>query len=263
MQSQPHYFFIAGTGRSGTTIVRRSFGMHPEIYYAGKENNIVQDVIGIAQNNCRQPTRKASMLVTQANYDRLFRQLMTDLIWPKTEERTGRILQAAINPPSEIMDYLAQVFPKLSILGLIRNGIETVASRMKHKSFGHLSFQNQCETWTKSAGVLQWGKRNPENFHLFRHEWTYHPETLERQLDEIFQWIGIAPCPEVYQNFSNKFWHPSQRPTEQTEDWSFDKKAEYFKKNSEQWQHWSTQQQTVFKKICGPLMEKLQYEVPF
>ena len=263
METAYKYFFIAGTGRSGTTILRRSLGLHPEIYYGGKENNIVQDVIGIAQTNCRQPTRQASMLVTQLEYDRAFRNLLTQLIWPECDRHKTDVLQAAINPSAEIMDYLVEIFPNALILGLVRNGIETVASRMKHRSFAHLSFEKQCETWVKSHGVLQWGKRHPEQFRLFRHEWTYQTEELDRQLSAIFDWLGIGACPEVYQNFSAKLWHPSQAPIEPSETWSFAKKAQYFKKNSENWQQWSVDQQSVFKEICGPMMDELGYPIRF
>lgn len=97
------------------------------------------------------------MLVTQLEYDRAFRNLPTHLIWPECDGHKGHVLQAAINPAAEIMDYLVEVFPNALILGLVRNGIETVASRMKHRSFAHLSFEKQCETWVKSRGALQSG----------------------------------------------------------------------------------------------------------
>ena len=109
--SQPrHHLFLCGVGRSGTTILRRSLGLHQEIYYEGKENNLIQDVLTVARDNCTLASRKFAMTVDQATYDAAFRRLVQDLVWPDPQGREKPVWMAAINPTEDLMDYLCREF---------------------------------------------------------------------------------------------------------------------------------------------------------
>ena len=115
----PNYLFQAAVGRSGSTIMRRSIGMHPDVYYNGKENNLIQDVAEVANRNCNQPSRVVAMEVDQKAYDAAFRQLICSLIWPDAALAQRPVHFAAINPTESNLDYLGQLFPNSKVVCLV------------------------------------------------------------------------------------------------------------------------------------------------
>lgn len=154
--THPIYMFLCAVGRSGTTILRTSLGCHPDIYYNQRENNIVQDLLAVALNNCTQDSRKCSMVVEQSVHDRIFRDAICQLIWPDPALATKPVHMAAINPTGDQLDYLCHVFPTAKITCLVRNGIEVVSSRLRYRSFGSAQLSNSLsglEPQSSSCGL--------------------------------------------------------------------------------------------------------------
>ena len=257
------FLFLAGVGRSGTTILRRSIGLHPQVYYNGRENNLIQDVIEVAQHNCKHPSRKTAMVVTQTEYDRCFRDLLIDLIWPDTSEREQPVYFAAINPLGNQLDYLRQIFPATKIIGLVRSGIEVICSRMKYESFSDNEFITHCQTWIRTQSVIDWGIQRPDDFFLFRHEWMYQPDQLKTQIEKLLQWAQLDSCESIAQYISNYLAHPSGEPHKSFELMDAEEKREYFAAKSDQWRHWSAEQRKTFQEVCGEFMQQLGYRMPF
>lgn len=52
---------ISGVGRSGTSALRFSLGVHRDVQYTGTENNIIHDVMTVALRNCTMASRKTAM----------------------------------------------------------------------------------------------------------------------------------------------------------------------------------------------------------
>ena len=263
MNHPQYHLFLAGVGRSGTTALRRGLGLHPQIYYEGKENNVVQDVLEAARENCRRPSRIAAMCIPQAEYDQAFHRLITDLVWPDSTQRAAPVWLAAINPPGPLLDYLVQVFPQARVLGLVRNGIEVVCSRMAYDSFAQFPFEAHCQTWLRTEGVVDWGERNPERFRLFRHEWMYQPERLRVELQQLFGWLGLADSDAVAKRFLERVDHPTGAPPESQGDWTSDQRAAYFSRKSQGWRDWTSEQRASFRTMCQSLMDRFGYELPF
>ena len=261
-EATPSFLFLAATGRSGTTILRRSLGKHPDIYYNGQENNVVQDVIEVAQRNCTLDSRVKAMVINQDQYDAAFRQLLMSLIWPQAQLRNRKVLMAAINPTGDLLDYLVQVFPQAKILGLIRNGIEVVNSRSRYLSFAGAEFEQQCAVWTRSQGVIQWGQKNPDRFRLFRHEWMYG-SNMDRKLEELFNWLEISSSTAVAENLTNVLAHPTSDTAKSFDSMSTEEKKAYFASKSDAWKNWPAEHGAAFVNTCGPLMNLLDYEIPF
>ena len=186
------YLFLCGVGRSGTTVFRTALGRHPEIYYNGKENNAVHEILNVAQRNCTMESRKFAMQVDQDRYDEIFRNTIEALTWPDEQRRLLPARLAAINPAGEQLDYLRQVFSGSKIICLVRNGIEVVSSRMAFASFAKGSFESHCNVWNRSQPVIVWGQNHSDHFRLIRQEWFYDREILKDRLDDVFQWAGLS-----------------------------------------------------------------------
>lgn len=264
-QPEPRYLFQAAVGRSGSTILRRSIGLHPEIYYNNAENNLIQDVVEVAQRNCTLPSRVIAMQVDQQTYDASFRRLICDLIWPDQQlGSTHPVHFAAINPSADNLDYLCQIFPNAKVLCLVRNGLEVICSRMKFQSFCELEFHSHCQTWCRSNDMLDWGARNPDRFFLFRHEWTLESKLVEEKLNELFAWAGTSSCSAVVDNIRNVIdcMPTTEVPKDFAEMTDSDKQA-YFRAKANRWHNWTPQQRQQFIDTCGAQMKRLAYEIPF
>lgn len=260
----PHYLFQAAVGRSGSTILRRSIGLHRDVYYNGAENNLIQDIAGVGHLNCTRKSRVDSMRVDQDKYDDSFRRLICDLTWPDTELRSRSVHFAAINPSSDQLDFLCQIFPNAKFVCLVRNGLEVVCSRMKHQSFAGNEFESQCRTWNRCAEMIDWGEANPDRFFLFRHEWTYDSGLVESKLDELFDWTGVSSDPAVVANIRNVIdCMPTTQTPKEFSQMDDAEKQIYFREKANRCRDWSDDQRREFKKLCQPLMDRLGYAVPF
>ena len=261
--SLPNYLFLCAVGRSGTTIFRRSLGLHPDIDYNGHENNIVQDVVEVAKRNCELKSRQYAMVVENAEYQAAFRDLLIRLIWP--ERRSCRIRMAAINPTGDLLPTLTNLFPECKSVALVRNGIEVISSRMEYASFAQQSFETHCKTWLRSQGVVQWGASNEDRFQLFRHEWFYDPEFLTDRLGELYDWLDVAQSDAPLRNFQEHLVHPTgvKETEKRPVDWSQQQRKEYFQSKRERWKNWTSEQRTTFEKLCSGFMEQLGYSIPW
>lgn len=263
MTTQPQYLFLCGVGRSGTTVLRTSLGQHSQIYYNGLENNLVQDLLRIAEDNCTNPSRQFAMAVEQAEYDAVFRKATEDLIWPDQGLRNRPVWLAAINPEGRQLDYLRQVFPVSRVIGLIRNGIEVVCSRMKYRSFSAQSFENHCRVWNRCAGVQQWGSAHPDYFFQMRQEWFYEADALAMQLERLFGWLQIESDPAVLSGFQTLVHPTGDSAVLPWQQLHGNEKSGLFQQKRDGWKDWDASQREVFERICGPLMCDLGYDIPW
>lgn len=248
-------------------MFRTGLGRHPDVYYNGKENNVVQEIVDLAYRNCTLKSRKFSMVVDQQRYDTIFRQTIESLIWPDQNLQDRPLRMAAINPAGSQLGYLLDLFPESKIIGLVRNGIEVVSSRMAFDSFADQPFETHCAVWNRSLSVIRWGAENPELFRLFRQEWFYQPDVLKVELDRAFEWVEVRPSELVLNHFNQTLRHPTDSIAEidaqKFADATEDQKKEYFLSKRDRWQSWSDTQRRVFADICGAGMEQLGYEIPW
>lgn len=262
------YFLFSGVGRSGTTALRKAFGCHPEIYYNGLENNIVQNVISCALRNCT-AGRKEWMAVPQERYDELFRNLLTDLLWPEPGGRVDKTLMCAINPSMEIADYTRQVFGDCKFVYLVRNGIEVISSRQRFPPFSLRSFSEHCDVWLRARGMLQWGRNNPEHFREFRHEWLIDEKQAGRRFSDVFTWLGLSQCPACAEHILSNRYHPTSEasgPIAAVVDAAHLVKSDREKLTDDRrgrWRSWQPEEISLFEEKCGAFMAELGYELPW
>lgn len=264
---EPRFLFLCGVGRSGTTALRRSIGLHEQIYYNGFENNSVQDLIGVAIRNCTMPTRKSSMAIEQSEYDQLFRNLIQQLIWPENEGSRRPVYMAAINPEASQLDYMRSVFPGCKFVSLLRNGIEVVSSRMEYPSFAAAGFDSHCQVWNRSAEVYQWAEAHPNDSLLLRHEWFYQPQRLNQWMRELSDMLSLEYSTIPEEQILGALQHPtsSSIAMEQTEfaASTAEDKQSYFQSKRERWRSWSPEQRQRFTDLCGEAMRRLGYDLPW
>ena len=258
------YLFQAAIGRSGSTILRRSIGLHPDVYYNGKENNLIQDIAEVAHRNCTQHSRVVAMEVDQPTYNAAFGNLICSLVWPDQELCKRPVHFAAINPTESNLDYLGEMFPEFKLVCLVRNGIEVVCSRLKFDSFSHLDFRSHCQTWMRIEQMLEWGEKNPDRFFLFRHEWTYEPKLIESKIDEMFRWAGMRSSQAVIDNILNvNDCMPTTQAPKEFVQMTERERRDYFRAKGERWRSWKAEERNDFVEICGGLMKRLGYPIPF
>ena len=266
------HLLVSGIGRSGTSAFRMSLGMHPEIYYNDHENNIVQDVLDVAQVNCTKQSRAASMVVEQAEYDSAFLDLFHSLIWPNRRQRTSATwLMAAVNLYPEVADYAIQVFPNTKLIYLVRNGIEVISSRMRYRSFAQSEFESHCQLWLRAGQMIDWGNATlqPEQFMVVRQEWFHESQLLSERLDQLWQWLGLSPCPQSFEHLLNKRYHPTVDGDDagqvrmRYESFTEAQRVQFQAERRERWRNWTDEQRDTFEKICGNQMHQLEYEIPW
>ncbi len=267
IKPSPTFLFLCGVGQSGTTVLRNGLGVHNQIYYNGFENNLVQDIANVALKNCSLKSRKNAMVVNQSQYDAAFRDLLRSLIWPDVKQSQRPVHMAAINPTPDQLNYLLKLFPNSKYIGLVRNGIEVVSSRMEFRSFAENDFATHCDTWNRSAQVVRWGRKNSDDFKLIRHEWLYAPVKLKQWMQELTDWLAIEPSALPASKILETLQHPTSAVSsidrQKFSKSTIEDKRNYFLSKRNRWRKWSPQQLAQFQDRCGPAMQTLNYNLPW
>lgn len=267
--TRPTYLFLIGVGRSGTTVLRKSLGLHPGIYYTGTENRIVTDFLRVQFETFTDPDRVSKLLVTREQFDRVMERALNDLLWLDEERRARSIRTAAFAMPPELPPYLLRVFPNARILHLVRNGIQVISSRQLHEGFQHMPFEEQCTRWARAYDLYKWGLTQEHAYHLFRYEWFNDEPRLRAELSRVYEWLEIPPDDAPIQNMLNTRYHPTYHPNEATRLNIYDAqtsqqgRAQIDQIRTERWHFWTDEQRAQFEQICGDAMRGFGYPIPW
>jgi len=265
----PQYLICAGVGRSGTTAMRKSLGLHPQIYYPGSENNLLSEVLDTALRNCTIPDRQVGMLVSQERYDHAFHELFDSLLWSDRAEHPSQIRMASCDLASNVTDYLYQVLPSTKMLYMIRDGIHVVASRVLFDAFKIFSFEEHCDIWLRAPQIYAWGVDKPDRVRFFRYEWLYDEARARAELAALFDWMEIPWHDAPFQNLLTQHYHSTQHPNQpvlaETNQGvvSKDERATFQQTRSERWMYWTQAERAMFEERCGDAMHELGYELPW
>lgn len=245
---------ISGVGRSGTTALRESLGLHPGIHSTERENNIIYDMLDAAKRNCTSPSRRYAMRVTDGAYDAAFRGLLLSLLWPAARAKRPAALLAFSDLTPSRADYLVRLFPGVRIVYGVRNGIEVVASRLRFHGFAGMSFEANGSVWSGAMRMASWGEGR-RDFRVVRHERLIDPEGLSEEVRELFEFLGLSEHAACEENLRTKTYHPTP---------DYDGGAtSALNERAERWRDWSEEELGVFTEVCGPAMEYFGYPMPW
>jgi len=249
---------LTGVGRSGTTALRMCLGTHRDIIYNRAENNIVMDIIETGLHNCTYPSRKVAMQMSQSRYDKAFRNLILNVLYPRPPlaMRMPKRWMASTDINPRLVGYFRQLFPDTRLIYLVRNGIEVVSSRMVFDGFKDRPFTWQCEVWAKAAEMVRWGV-GQDYFYLIRHESLLEPQSIQRVFSDLWSWLGLKDDPKCAEALSNFTYHPTTFAGEaaSVDDDLHNRKS--------RWEYWSADQRHIFVEICSSAMDDLGYEIPW
>ncbi len=248
----------AGVGRSGTTALRHALEAHPLLDATGCENNIIFDVLETARQNCTYPSRRGTMRVARPAYDRQFRLLLLNLLWP--EPRRGqarpRMLLAATDLTVDRAEYFAEAFPGGRIAYIVRNGIEVLSSRLTHPNFKDVPFEEHCRIWQRAAELAAWGGERAD-FALVRHEALLQPDPARAAIAAMLVRLRLPFEEACVSVVTKKQFHPTAFSAESTAD------AADLTRRQERWRLWTDDQRRVFETLCGKAMQSLGYALPW
>lgn len=249
---------LSGVGRSGTTALRMSLGSHPDIIYNRSENNIVMDLLETGLHNCTYPSRKNSMQMSQHRYDKAFRNLLLNVLYPRPPFAVTLpkrwMATTDINP--RLVGYLRELFPDVRLIYLVRNGIEVVSSRMVFEGFKDRPFAWQCEVWARAEEMARWGVEQ-DYFYLIRHESLLDRESISRVLAGLWSWLGLKNDPRCAEALATDSYHPTIFTGEATGD------AKNLNRRKARWDFWSDEQRDIFVNTCSSAMTYLGYDIPW
>jgi len=249
---------VSGVGRSGTTVLRHCLSAHPDLHSTDSENNVIYDVLETARHNCTYPSRRGTMRVAPPAYDRQWRLLLLNLLWP--EPRRGRYrprkLLAASDLLPERAEYLYRVFPGVRIIYIVRNGIAVVSSRMAHPNFRQNPFEEHCRRWAAARDMALWGASR-SGFVLFRQEDALDSADAERACRRMLEQLDLTFCRECLRTLTQNRYHPTVLGEESREE------AEDLAQRSERWRLWSDEQREEFADICREAMRYFEYTIPW
>ena len=151
-QSLP-LLLVSGVGRSGTTILRKSFAAHSQIHANDMESNIIQRIAGMGWRSQQDQNIIKNMVVGKQKFWRLVQNLILHLHWPEGDraDRDIKVISTASSMTGISMRGLQAAFPNCLICYAVRNGIEVVSSAANFEPFKKLGFEHACREWNKHS----------------------------------------------------------------------------------------------------------------
>ncbi len=233
---------LTGVGRSGTTALRKALSTHPAIISTGHEHNVAFDVLECARRNRTEGSRRFAMQTTDEVHDALFRRLIYDLVFPEpAPAREGQCVMLFTNLFPETATYLTEALTTTRVVCLVRNGVEVIASRMKHEHFGSDDFERHCHVWTNAAAMSDWCADRSDSIVIRYERLKADPVSV---CDEIAHLMGIEPSAAPGAHLRQHTYHPTDH-------------------GGPAWASWTDAHRRTFETLCGEAMRQLGYDIPW
>ncbi len=244
---------VSGQARSGTTILTHALGSHPSVHSNQRESNYIRDVADLIQANLSNPSRVNQMTESGRYFVDTFRTALYHVLFPPgqlNKEMKPAFVSTFSSLSAQSADRLFELFPKLFISNIVRNGIEVVASRIKHSKIGRFSFKEHCFAWADAMAMAKWGEANP-GFVIFRHEDLIDQESTKDAFARFFDLAGLIDSEKPAE-----FVHENRVSTNSGDDHRLNGR-------NERWREWSKTELDQFELVCGDAMDYFGYEIPW
>lgn len=253
------WLLATGQGRSGTTVLTRALAEHPAVCSNAVESNVMKEVLLAGYHSSTMPSRVRQMVLPREEHDRVFRNMLVELLFPPTlwpEPADPQVLSTFSAMEPAAAGFAVEVLPGIHFANIVRNGIEVVASRMAHRVLGQHSFEQQCVAWAAGIEMVQWGE-NRQDFTLIRHEELLEEHACRQTTRRLLERAGLAACPAVADYFLN---HQRNRTRCSGET---EAEAADLSRRHRRWKAWTDSQRQTFERICRPAMEFFGYPIPW
>lgn len=268
--------FIVGGSRSGTIVLLKALGEHPDILSTPSENPFITDIGRMAYDLAFATERDVhyydrTLRVSRGHiFHTLKRLAFESSLGPdygvsyllRQSVAQKRLLPARRHwctksfPGLNTAQGLQALYPNARFVWILRNGLNVVHSRTKFPEFRELDFSEHCQHWAESIRRFAYLIDLPAATVVHQEDLTDDPDQV---FQRIFSLVGVPHHPASTQYALNNHVHP-------LDDESITKGVnvkEVLRKRPPPYESWTPEQRSTFRDICGDAMAKAGYELPF
>lgn len=268
--------FIVGGSRSGTIVLFKAVGLHPQIFSTPSEDPFITDVgrmaYDLAYANERDVHYYERTLRVSRDYifDSLKRMALESAIGPhyglkhlvRQSLADKKLLSARrywctkTFPGENTTKGLQALYPNAKFIWILRNGINVVHSRGKFPEFKDLDFSEHCQHWAESIRRFAYLAEMPTATVVHQEDLTDDPDSVFRR---IFNLLGVPDHPASTEFALNNHVHPL---ADESIHQGVNVK-EVLKQRKPPHESWSQEQRDTFKSICSGAMVRAGYDMPY
>ncbi len=266
--------FQVGASRSGTIVLYKALGTHPEILSMPSEDPFVTYVAA-----CVEPFEFGAETdyfseSVKVSKPYLYRELRTLLYHSAAGPAMGwkmstrEMLKAPHKffskthwcvkcfPLERYADALRRLYPASKFIYIARSGIDVVQSRTKFPAFREQSFEAHCEFWVQAAKKFEYLTSYPHTVCVRQEQLLSEPEAMFNRIYEVLN-LKHDDAPANYARTT--LVHSQGDKATHT---GIDVKKSLTERTPGH-EHWDENQRAIFRDICGNTMTALGYSMPF
>ncbi len=270
-----HPVFVVGDARSGTSALLQALGQHPLIFSMPGEAPLLTSIGGMASlfECAKDSTREyysESLKTTKPYLYQVLRRLCFEIasgenygltLCTKTLIRNPRLFTSKRNwcaktfPTENVINGLLKLYPTAKLIYIIRNGVEVVQSKTRFHGFRENEFREHCETWRDNLKKYRYVKDLESGLEIRHEKLVAHPDEVFRRTFAFLR-VGYHDRPSNF--IKTNLVHPLDEAGQAGVDVTM-----ILGQRQQAHETWSTDQRSLFKKICGEAMLETDYALPF